>query len=142
MIHTLCINVAWCCDEPASCVHRHFQCLPSSTVQCQLSNLSPSWRAGSPDSPSFQDGSHFPRVHAHLLHTVCYMKNLLKLLEWLVWQLALARPCKYILLKGQKLLWTPLIYVIMIMDLIKITPDLITELECVYNNHVKPDSRI
>jgi hypothetical protein len=24
MIHTLCINVAWCCGEPVSCVLRHF----------------------------------------------------------------------------------------------------------------------
>jgi hypothetical protein len=36
--------------------------------------FSPSWRAGSPDSPGFQDGFLFPRVHTHLLHTVRYKK--------------------------------------------------------------------
>ncbi len=66
MTLTLCINVAWCCDEPVSYVLRHpalsilLHCLPA---------FSPSWRAGSSGS---QDGSHFPRIHTHTLRTVCY----------------------------------------------------------------------
>ncbi len=48
------------------------QCLPSSTVWSQLFAISPSWRAGSPNSSGFQDGARFTRVHAHLPQTVRY----------------------------------------------------------------------
>jgi hypothetical protein len=44
-----------------------------STDWRQLPALFPYWRAGPPDSPSLQSGPHFPRIHTHLSHTVCYM---------------------------------------------------------------------
>ncbi len=72
MIHTLCINVAWCCGEPVSYVMRHF--VPSILLHCltPTAPLSPSWRAVPFGSLSLQDGFPFPNVHTHPLHTVHY----------------------------------------------------------------------
>ncbi len=44
-------------------------CPLSSTVWGQLPPLSPFWRAR---PPGLQDGSLFPRIHAHSFPTVCY----------------------------------------------------------------------
>ncbi len=72
MIHTLCINVAWCCDEPVSCALRHF--VTSNLLHCLMPTVCfcPAWRARPLNFPSFQDGPLFPRVHALLPLTVCY----------------------------------------------------------------------
>jgi hypothetical protein len=77
MIRTLCINMAWCCGEPVSYVLRHP--VMSILLHCLMptARLFPSWRAGSPDSPGFQDGFPFPGVHTCLLHTIRYTIDVL-----------------------------------------------------------------
>jgi hypothetical protein len=39
MIHTLCINVDWCCDEPVSYVLRHF--VMSILLNCPMPTARP-----------------------------------------------------------------------------------------------------
>jgi hypothetical protein len=78
MVHTLCINVAWCCDELVSCVLRHFAM--STLLHCLMPTVRPfPLLAGRvpqlprlPRWPPIPHGPRTPLPH-RLLHVVSYV---------------------------------------------------------------------
>ncbi len=87
MIHTLCINVAWCCGEPVSYVLRHF--VISTFLHCPKPTVRPfPLLAGRvprlprlPRWPPFPQGPRTPPPHRPLHEVICFFFIQLNLMK-------------------------------------------------------------